>query len=81
MRRLYRDRPINAAITAGWGRQGIEVVTAQAMGALRRRIRALLERGTASSGWVVYLDAADNSIDPKTRYNAPMTPSGKGAMP
>jgi hypothetical protein len=50
MRRLYRDRPINAAITAGWGRQGIEVVTAQAMGTPRRRIRALLERGTASSG-------------------------------
>ncbi len=30
---------------------------------------------------VVYLDAADNSIDPKTRDNAPMTPACKGAMP
>ena len=50
MRRLYRDRPINAVISAGLRRQGIEVVTAQAMGAPTRRIRALLERGTASSG-------------------------------
>lgn len=50
MRRLYMDVPINAVIRAGWHRQGIGVVTAQADESTHARIRALLERGTASSG-------------------------------
>ena len=30
---------------------------------------------------VVYTTAADNSLNPKTRYNVPLTPSSAGALP
>jgi hypothetical protein len=49
MLRLYMDVPINAVIRAGLHRQGIDVVTAQADESTYARIRALLERGRASS--------------------------------
>jgi hypothetical protein len=43
-----------------------------------QRVKRLL---AALEEEVVYTTAADNSLNPKTRYNVPLTPSSAGALP
>jgi RNA-directed DNA polymerase len=55
-----------------------------------RRLQARIVQATKAGKWhkvqalqhlVVYTTAADNSLNPKTRYNVPLTPSSAGALP
>ena|SRR5215472_5474941 len=49
---------------------------------ISRLVLALILPTMAATAYlVVYTTAADNSLNPKTRYNVPLTPSSAGALP
>jgi Pyridine nucleotide-disulphide oxidoreductase len=62
-------------VVLGGGPAGLVAATTAAAGG--HRVAMTEQRLTG----VVYTTAADNSLNPKTRYNVSLTPSSAGALP